>query len=56
MIVPLLALTYVGIGIYRTQRGKIAQVIHPNVPAMGPAEPLWHVLAWPVGLLFVAGK
>lgn len=43
MIVPLLALAYLGVGVYRTQ-----------VRAEKP-EPLWHALVWPVGPL-VAGK
>lgn len=55
MIVPLLAVTYLGIGVYKTQRGKISHLLNPSLPAAGPAEPLWHALVWPAGL-FVAGK
>lgn len=55
MIVPLLAAAYLGVGIYKTQRGRIAHLIHPTAPVVGPSEPLWHALVWPAGL-FVAGK
>jgi hypothetical protein len=55
MILPLLAIAYLGVGFVRTQKKTVASVIHPTLTAGFTNEPLWHAAVWPAGF-FVAGK